>query len=158
MNRSDFPRDKDDLLREVDLRIRLTDIRKLYETKYRLAPKWWEGLILLLLFSTALGLLASLIQYARANGTLIDNWMIFWFGLMVMAIVFSFEFLMVKIYALRRANELAVRILEDLRERQEAVESRLEALVLAPGHAGSPVAGDAEGSQTSTTETSSPET
>lgn len=125
MDRSGLPRGKDELLREVDLRIRLTDIRKLYETKYRLAPKWWEGIILLLLFSAALGLLASLVQYARSTGTLIDNWMIFWFGLMVMTIVFSFEFLLVKIYALRRANEIVVRILEDVRERQDALEQRL---------------------------------
>jgi hypothetical protein len=125
MNRSGFPRGKDELLREVDLRIRLTDIRKLYETKYRLAPKWWEGLILLLLFAAALGLLASLVQYARSTGSIIDNWMVFWFGLMVMTVVFSFEFLLIKIYALRRANELVVRILEDVRARQDAIELRL---------------------------------
>ena len=65
MTRHGFPRQKDQLLREVDLRLRLGDIRKVHETKSRLAPKWWEGIILLLLFASALGLLASLVQYAR---------------------------------------------------------------------------------------------
>lgn len=118
-----LPRGKDELLREVDLRLRLTDIRKLYETKHRLAPKWWESGILLILFASALGLLASLVQYARSTGTVIDNWLVFWFGLMILTVVFSFEFLLVKIYALRRANELMVRILEDARERIDALEA-----------------------------------
>lgn len=118
-----LPRGKDELLREVDLRLRLTDIRKLYETKHRLAPKWWESGILLILFASALGLLASLVQYARSTGTVIDNWLVFWFGLMILTVVFSFEFLLVKIYALRRANELMVRILEDARERLDALEA-----------------------------------
>ena len=89
MNQPRYPRNKDELIKEVDLRLRLTDIRKMYDTKYRLAPKWWEGVILLVLFASALGLLASLVQYARSTGTMIDNWLIFWFGLMVLTIVFS---------------------------------------------------------------------
>ncbi len=126
MSEHGFPRQKDQLLREVDLRMRLGDIRKVYETKSRLAPKWWESVILLVLFASALGLLASLVQYARSTGSMIDNWIIFWFGLMVLTVVFSFEFLLVKIYALRRANELVVRILEDVRGRQDEMDSRIE--------------------------------
>lgn len=129
MNQPRYPRNKDELIKEVDLRLRLTDIRKMYDTKYRLAPKWWEGIILLVLFASALGLLASLVQYARATGTMIDNWLIFWFGLMVLTIVFSFEFLLIKIYALRRANEVVVRILEDLRKKQDETDARIEQLV-----------------------------
>jgi hypothetical protein len=82
--------------------------------------------VVLLLFAAALGLLASLVQYARSTGSIIDNWMVFWFGLMVLTVVFSFEFLLIKIYALRRANELVVRILEDVRGRQDAIGSRLD--------------------------------
>lgn len=125
MTQHGFPRQKDQLLREVDLRLRLGDIRKLYETKSRLAPKWYEGIILLLLFASALGLLASLVQYARSTGTVLDNWIIFWFGLMVLTVVFSFEFLLVKIYALRRANELMVKIVDDLRTRQDGIDGTL---------------------------------
>lgn len=129
MTQHGFPRQKDQLLREVDLRLRLGDIRKLYETKSRLAPKWYEGIILLLLFASALGLLASLVQYARSTGTVLDNWIIFWFGLMVLTVVFSFEFLLVKIYALRRANELMVRIVDDMRSRQDDIEAAIKSLV-----------------------------
>jgi hypothetical protein len=131
MSEHGFPRQKDQLLREIDLRMRLGDIRKVYETKSRLAPKWWEGVILLVLFSSALGLLASLVQYARSTGTVIDNWIIFWFGLMVLTVVFSFEFLLVKIYALRRANELVVKILEEMRGRQDTIDSRIEEMLKA---------------------------
>jgi len=130
MTQHGFPRQKDQLLREVDLRLRLGDIRKLYDTKSRLAPKWYEGIILLLLFASSLGLLASLVQYARSTGTVLDNWIIFWFGLMILTVVFSFEFLLVKIYALRRANELMVRIVDDMRSRQDDIDVALAELRL----------------------------
>lgn len=142
MSQHGFPRQKDELLREVDLRMRLGDIRKVYETKSRLAPKWYEGIILLLLFASALGLLASLVQYARSTGTVLDNWIIFWFGMMVLTVVFSFEFLLVKIYALRRANELLVRVVDDIRTRQDEIETQLKDLLQARSPTGeaSPIA------------------
>jgi hypothetical protein len=124
-----LPRGKEELLREVDLRLRLSDIRRLHDMKARIAPKWWEGAILLLLFASALGLLVSLVQYARASGLMLHYWLVFWFGLMIVTVVFSFEFLLIKIYALRRANEVSVRLLEDVRKRQDALETRIEAVL-----------------------------
>jgi hypothetical protein len=139
-----LPRGKDELLREVDLRLRLSDIRRMYDTKSRIAPKWWEGAILLLLFASALGLLASLVQYARASGLMLHYWLVFWFGLMIVTVVFSFEFLLVKIYALRRANEVTVRLIEDMRKRQDLLETRLAELASArrdDGNSDSPASG-----------------
>jgi len=116
-NEPPFPRDKDELLREVNVRMRLADIRRTTETKSRLAPRWWEAGVIVLLFASALGLLASLAQYVEVREEPLDLWMLFWFGLMIMTIVLTFEFLLVKIYALRRANDLLLRMYTDLHER-----------------------------------------
>lgn len=127
MSQPPFPRDKDELLREIDVRMRLADIRRSYETKSRLAPKWWEAGVVLLLFASALGLLASLVQYVQLQGHPLNVWMLFWFSLMILTIVLTFEFLLVKIYALRRANDLLLRMFEDLHERLNKIEGEADA-------------------------------
>lgn len=124
-----YPRDKDELLREVDVRIRLNDIRRLYESKERLNPKWWEAVVLLLLFASALGLLASMIQYARVTDQPLDEWVIFWFCIMILAVVLAFEFLVAKVFALRRVNALLMRVVEDLRLRQGDVVRKVDEIV-----------------------------
>jgi hypothetical protein len=122
-----FPRDKDELIREVDARLRIGDIRRSHQLKDRLAPKWWEAAIVMLLFASALGLLASLFQYADLNDKPLNKWMLFWFGLTILTIVMSFEFLLIKIYNLRRSNDVMLHMIEDLRKQTENLEQTLHA-------------------------------
>jgi hypothetical protein len=123
-----FPRDKDELLREVDARIRVRDIRRLDQLKDRLAPKWWETGIVIVLFAASVGLLGSLVQYSAVREDPINAWLLFWFGLMILTTVLSLEFLLVKIYNLRRSNDVMLRAMNDLRDRCEKLERRLEAM------------------------------
>lgn len=122
-----FPRDKDELLREVDVRIRLRDIRRAHKLRERLAPKWWETGLIFLLFASALGLLASLFQYADVRDEPLNYWMLFWFGLMILTSVLCFEFLLFKVYNLNRSNEVLLRMIQDVQRRQEKVEKEIEA-------------------------------
>lgn len=121
-----FPRDKDELLREVDARIRSRDVRRLDELRGRLAPKWWETSIVLVLFASALGLLASLVQYSHVREQPLDRFMVFWFCLMVLTTVLSLEFLLVKIYNLRRSNDMLLRRMEDLTRQWRELDGRME--------------------------------
>ena len=124
-----FPHDKDDLLREVDVRIRLRDIRQAYKLKDRLEPKWWETGVIILQFAAALGVIASLLLYTNVAAEPLNRWMIFWFTLLILTVVLSFEFLLVKIYNLRRANDMAIRIFEDLRNQLEAQGKKIDQAV-----------------------------
>lgn len=128
-----LPRNKEDLLREVDLGLRLGDIQRSHRLKDLLAPKWWETGVVMLLFISSLGLLASLVQYSNLKEGALQSWMLFWFTLTLLTIVFTFEFLLVKIYNLRRSNDILLRMIEDLRKQQDEVLKRLDKLSAAPG-------------------------
>lgn len=122
------PRNKEDLLREVDVRMRIGEIKKMYEMKDRLNPKWWESITMILLFVSTLGLLLSLYLFEDVAHGPPRVWLLFWFSMMVLSVVFSFEFLLFKVYALRRANDLLVRLADDLQQRQDGVEERMNAI------------------------------
>lgn len=121
-----FPHDKDELIREIDARMRIGDIRRSHDLKARLAPKWWETGFVVLLFVSALGLLASLFQYAEIRDSPLNAWLLFWFALTILTVVMTFEFLLVKIYNLRRSNEVMLRMMDDLRDRTEEMEQKVQ--------------------------------
>lgn len=121
-----LPRDKDELLREFDVRLRLSDIRRSQQVKNRLAPKWWETTVVMMLFISALGLLASVFEYFRLRDRPVNLWMLFWLALFVLTVLFSFEFLVMKISNLRRANELMLRLLEDQQKQHEVLAKKVE--------------------------------
>ena len=126
MQSQSFPRDKDKLIKELDLQLRLGDIRRAQNLKSTLAPKWWETGVLLFLFASALGLLASLYHWAKIDDKALSSWMLFWFVLMVLSVVFSFEFLLIKIYNLRRSNDVLLRMVEDTRKQYDTLDKRLK--------------------------------
>ncbi len=126
MRDESFPRDKDQLLREVDVRIRLGDIRRLYQLREALAPRWWEPTLVVILFASALGLLASLFQYSELRNEPINKWMLFWLGLMILTTVLCLQIILIRIYNFRRANDVLIHMVEDLRKQVGALEERVD--------------------------------
>ena len=120
-----YPRDKDQLLKEVDVVIKLSDINRLHQMKARLAPQWWEPVLLAILFSSALGLIASLLQYVDVTQNALDTWVVFWFTVMILSMIMSFQVVLVKIYNFRRANEHLMRMMEQNREALTQIQDTL---------------------------------
>ena len=118
-----YPRDKDELLRDLTLIGRLKDIRDQAALRDRLAPKWWEALIGIIQFAAALGLLASLIQHPLLREDPYARLVVFWGGLMILALVLGFEFVILCLHNLRRVNDLTTRRLEDAFRRIEELEN-----------------------------------
>lgn len=112
-----YPRDKDQLILELDAAMRLRDVNRIMQLKDRLAPRWWEGIAVMMLFISALGLLASLFQYVDLRDEPLNAWMLFWFGLMILTSVFCFQFIIFKLYNLRRANDVLTGLVSDIHTR-----------------------------------------
>jgi len=123
-----YPRDKDELLREVDVRLRLGDIRRLHKLRERQAVSWIEPVLVVILFGAALALLASLLQYFKLQGHPLDKLMFFWFGLMILLVVLCFQIIFVRIYNFRRYGDHVLHMLEELEKREAALRERIEKL------------------------------
>ncbi len=121
-----YPRDKDQLILELDAAMRLRDVNRIMQLKDRLAPRWWEGMAVVMLFISALGLLASLFQYVDLRDEPLNTWMLFWFGLMILTSVFCFQFIIFKLYNLRRANDVLTRMVSDIHSRLEKIAEAAE--------------------------------
>lgn len=124
--RPNYPRNKDQLIKEMDVRMKLGDIKRMHDVRERLSPQWWEPALVVILFATALGLLASLYQYTQLHDTVLNKWMFFWFGMMILMIVFYFQILLLRIYQFRRMSQVIMKGLEDVRERMDRIEEKLE--------------------------------
>lgn len=121
-----YPRNKDELLRDLTLVGRLKDISDQAALRERLAPRWWEALIGILQFAAALGLLASLVHYEFFRSDPYGKLAVFWGVLMVLSLVMGFEFVIFRMHNLRRANEILARQLEDLTYRISELEKKQE--------------------------------
>ncbi len=118
-----YPRDKDQLLRELDLADRLKDLQDEAIVRERLAPRWWEAIIAVIQFAAALGLLASLVQHPLTQEDPYGRLIVFWLGLMILALVFGFELVVLRLHYLRRVNQMLLRRLYGLDKRLERLES-----------------------------------
>jgi hypothetical protein len=123
-----YPTDKDQLLRDFTVAGRIHDIRETARLKERLAPRWWEAAVGLVQFAAALGLLAALMQHpalwddpARVQ-TQLSRMIVFWVTLMILSLVLGFEFLIFRLYHLRRAYAIAMRRIEELERRVDKVD------------------------------------
>lgn len=121
----DFPRDKDELLRDFTVANRLKDIRDAENLKDGLAPRWWETLVGVMQFAAALGLLASLVQHPQLREDTLARLIVFWVVLMILSLVLGFEFMILKLYSLRRAYEVQLRLLDGLRRHVEELEKQV---------------------------------
>jgi hypothetical protein len=117
-----FPRDKDILLRDFTVASRLREIRDEANLRYSLAPKWWETLIGVVMFGAAVGLMAALIQHPAVRQDELLTLIAFWGVLALVSLVMSLEFLILKLYHLRRANEVLLKGLQEMDHRVSALE------------------------------------
>ncbi len=119
-----FPRNKDQLIREIDLAGELKDIRDAIQLRHILRPHWWETMVGVAQFAAAMGLLAALL-YQRATNPdgVMNDLVVFWAAVLVLALVFGFEMMIFKIHHLRRANQISIRLIDDLRNRVEKLEN-----------------------------------
>ena len=131
----DYPRDKDELLRDFAVANRLKDIRDAENLKDGLAPRWWETLVGVLQFAAALGLLASLVQHPHLREDAMARLIVFWTVMMVLSLVLGFEFMILKLYSLRRAYEVQLRLIDGLRRHVEELEKQVREVKSGPGGA-----------------------
>ena len=133
---SPYPKDKDQLLRDFTVAGRLKDIRDAIQLQEQLAPKWWEALIGLIQFVAALGFLAALfLRFPPDQTQPTDRLIVIWMTLLILSLVFGFEFVIYRLHHLRRANQIALRMLEHLREQMAELEGKTSAMPTIPNQA-----------------------
>lgn len=118
-----MPRDKDSLLREINARIRIKDIKSLYRLREQISVKWYESLLILLLFVSALGFLAFVVLLLFYDGesarVLLERAVLIWTIPLVLTFVLTLEVILNKITSLRQLNELAASLLEAIQKQLE---------------------------------------
>ncbi|MFH0793126.1 MAG: hypothetical protein V2A74_03750 [bacterium] len=117
-----YPDDKDALLREVSATIRIRDLGELHKLRDQISVKWWESALILLLFVAATGFVATAGRILIAQESKISLFVLIWFCAMVVALVATLEFILLKLRALRRLQELDSRFLSEVSQRLEAME------------------------------------
>lgn len=125
-----YPRDKETLLQEVAARIRVRDIQMLHRFQDRVAIKWWESSLVILLFVSALGFLLTVSRLLpeQLQGSNWKYWFVFfWLVGLTVSIIAVLEFILLKFHALRRLHETSSRILESLQKDIEALRSKVSA-------------------------------
>jgi len=111
---------KTTLAQEVDALIRLYDVTEFEKLREATEPKWWEHGIVVLLFVSALGMLASGYKLIPNNVAAIHWFVMFWVVLFVATLVAVIEFVLRKLRALRRLYELQSRLLRHLMSQEAA--------------------------------------
>ncbi|MCX7625417.1 MAG: hypothetical protein N2Z21_04320 [Candidatus Sumerlaeaceae bacterium] len=104
----------DELVREIDALIRLYDVTELHRLREKLAPKWWESGLRVLLFVAGLGFLITIYKLIPSDSALLFGFVFGWFLLFVLALLASIEYLLLKIHALSRLYEWQTRIIDHL--------------------------------------------
>lgn len=96
-----YPPDQESLSREVYATLKIKDIQDYYRLKERLTVKWWEFLVMALLFVSALGfIVTTLYLLPPKNLQLYFRFLAFWSILLVIALIASIEILIAKVRAL----------------------------------------------------------
>lgn len=117
-----YPEDKDTLLREVSATIRIRDLRELDKLRDQISIKWWESTLILLLFVSSTGFVATVGRVLLAQESKISIFVLVWFCAMIVALVATLEFILMKLRALRRLQELDSHFLSEISQRLEAME------------------------------------
>ncbi|MCD6385364.1 hypothetical protein J7M23_06260 [Candidatus Sumerlaeota bacterium] len=118
MLRRPYPRRPESLSRELSATLKLKDIQEYYRLKERLQIKWWEMLVMTLLFVAGLGfILTVLYLLPPKNLELFFRFLVFWSVLLVIAVIGALEILMVKVRALYRLLNYQALLIKELENR-----------------------------------------
>lgn len=105
---------KDQLLKEVEALIRLYDVTELHRLREKLAPKWWESGLRILMFVSGLGFIVTVYKLIPSSNWLLFGFVFFWFFLFVVTTLGVIEYLILKMRALTRFCEYQARVLAQL--------------------------------------------
>jgi len=108
------PRDPKMLLTEMSARIKIKDIKRLYQLKDRVGVKWYESALVGLLFVAALSFLAIVLKLIPEANPIIYYFVAGSSIVLILIITAVLEFLLRKFNALRSLYELQSRLIEDL--------------------------------------------
>jgi hypothetical protein len=122
------PRDPKMLLTEVTARIKIKDIRRLYELKDRVAVKWYESGLVALLFVAALAFLAIVLRLVPNPNPIVRNFVAGSSIALILIVTAILEFLLRKFSALRTLYEQQSRLIEDLDKEIGQLRQQLAAL------------------------------
>ena len=122
------PRDPKMLLTEVTARIKIKDIKRLYELRDRVAVKWYESGLVGLLFVAALSFLAIVLQLIPNPTPLIRNFVAGSSIALILIITAILEFLLHKFSAMRSLYEYQSRLLEELDKEVARLRQEMAAL------------------------------
>lgn len=114
MSELEPPRDPKMLLTEVSARIKIKDIKRLYELRDRVAIKWYEAGLVGLLFVASLSFLAIIIKVVPDSRPLVRDFIIGSSIFLILIVTAILEFLLRKFHALRKLYEHQSRLIEQL--------------------------------------------
>jgi len=122
------PRDPKMLLTEVTARIKIKDIKRLYELRDRVAVKWYESGLVGLLFVAALSFLAIVLQLIPNPTPLIRNFVAGSSIALILIITAILEFLLYKFNAMRSLYEHQSRLIQELDKEVARLRQEMAAL------------------------------
>jgi len=108
------PRDPKMLLTEVSAWIKIKDIKRLYEMRDRIAVKWYESLLVALLFVAALTFLLVVVQLVPKPNPIVRDFVIASSVALILITTAILEFLLRKFRAMRALYEYQSRMLDEL--------------------------------------------
>lgn len=118
-----LPRDKDSLLRELNARIRIKDIKSFYRLRDEVSVKWYESLLILLLFVSTLGFLAFVVLLLMNDSAkavaLLQRAILVWSIPLVLTFVLTIEVVLGKLNSLRKLNEVFTHLIEEIQKHQD---------------------------------------
>ena len=126
-------RDPHQLLREVDASIRVKDIQEWQDLRDILMIKWWEPILLILLFISGIGIIVTLFKLVPNSNVLLHRFIVGWCALWILTLVSCIEFLLHKFRALRRMREISDRALHQLQAEINQLRHDLETLRIEQG-------------------------
>jgi len=129
------PRDPKMLLTEVTARIKIKDIKRLYELRDRVSVKWYESGLVGLLFVAALSFLAIVLQLIPNPNPMIRNFVAGSSIALILIITAILEFLLYKFNAMRSLYEHQSRLIEDLDKEMARLRQQVAALTQTAGPA-----------------------
>ncbi len=141
---------KKELLQELDARVRVKDIKLVYDLKEAIGLRWWEPLLKILVLVAGIGFAVTFVHLLDRAVTVLaavdaqtsqpgiapeTARLIFWFiagafSLMLIAGLVSLEILMARIAAMRRLHQVQLKLIEHLQA--EVDEMRDERPAAAP--------------------------
>jgi uncharacterized membrane protein YcjF (UPF0283 family) len=111
-----YPYDPKNLEAEVSAVIKIKDIEELYELKERVSIKWWETVLILLLFASGFGFILTVSKLIPISQPFVYWFSLFWIVAIILTLIACIEFLIAKFRALRRLYEIHTHILEGMQK------------------------------------------